>query len=92
MFGWRIDLMPTHCDIATEHQYMRVGPSLYISYNNKYDLSIETNEIVTTAKGLVLKSEDGTKTYRLVVDSSGIKNNLYIKIISLNCITILFIV
>ena len=69
--GWRTDIMPTHCDILTETQYTRYGPLSYISYDNKYNLSIESNEIITNSKSLVLKSEDGLKTYKLTIDISG---------------------
>ena len=69
--GWRIDIMPTHCDVLTDYQFLRVGPTSYISYDNKYNLTIDSKEIVTNSNGLVLKSEDGTKTYKLVIDSSG---------------------
>jgi len=70
--GWRTDMMPTHCDILTEAQYTRYGPLSYISYDNKYNLSIESTEIITNSKALILKSEDGSKTYKLTINNSGV--------------------
>ena len=81
--GWRVDLMPTHCDILTEYEYLRVGPTSYISYDVSYNIVLETNKnkaslavdisnnLVSNVKGLILKSEDGTKTYKLSVDNNG---------------------
>jgi hypothetical protein len=40
--GWRVDLMPTHCDITTEHQYMKVGPRTLLGYDASYNLTLTT--------------------------------------------------
>ena len=81
--GWRTDIMPTTCDRATEFQYVRIGPVSQISYDSNYNLELATNNnkisvaidssknLITNASGLVLKSSDGNKSYKLVIDSSG---------------------
>ena len=37
-FGLRYDIGPTHCDILTDHEYMRVGPWGQITYDYNYNL------------------------------------------------------
>ncbi len=52
--GWRTDMMPTHCDISTEHQYMRVGPEGEITYGTDYGLIMKSpNLTLTTTKDVV---------------------------------------
>ncbi len=41
--GWRVDLMPTHCDITTEYQYMKVGPRTLLGYDASYNLTLTTS-------------------------------------------------
>jgi hypothetical protein len=37
-FGMRCDVGPTHCDVLTDHEYMRVGPWGMLSYDYNYNL------------------------------------------------------
>jgi len=68
----KYNIMPTHANILTDHEYMKIGPLNRISYDNNYNLNLTTNgSLITDAKSLILKSEDGSKTYKLIIDSSG---------------------
>jgi len=37
-FGLRYDVGPTHCDVLTDHEYMRVGPWAQLTYDSNYNL------------------------------------------------------
>jgi len=83
--GWRVDLMPTHCDITTDHQYMKVGPRTLLGYDASYNLTLTTgatntsgNLIGNTAalsvdsnKKLVMNSGLAISGFSITVDASG---------------------
>ena len=39
-FGMKYDLMPTSCDIATDFEYMRVGPIAKLGYDSNYNVNL----------------------------------------------------
>jgi len=83
--GWRVDSMPTHCDITTEHQYMKVGPRTLLGYDASYNLTLTTgatntggNLVGNTAalsvdsnKKLVMNSGLAISGFSITVDASG---------------------
>ena len=64
--------MPTHCDITTEHQYMKVGPRTLLSYDASYNLTLTTNATNTNGNivgNTAALSVDANK--KLVTNATG---------------------
>jgi len=64
--GIKYDIAPTHCDILTDFEFVKVGPRNRISYDASYNIELETNgntvalsvdaskNLVTNATGITL--------------------------------------
>ena len=37
--GIKSDIAPTHCDVITETEYLRVGPLAQMSYDDNYNMA-----------------------------------------------------
>ena len=68
----KYDIMPTNVEVTTDYEFIKIGPLNRITYDNNYNLQLSTNgSLITDARSLILKSDDGSKTYKLIIDSSG---------------------
>jgi hypothetical protein len=47
--GIKADIAPTHCDVITETEYLRVGPLAQMSYDDNYNIVLKNNPNVATA-------------------------------------------